>query len=230
MPREEWHTLLCSRAGCISVCLLASVLILGVRYSVRTEGARAPQLTGEVPRTANPWEQSSRSTAARGQGRTPAEALPFCQQLSLHVGGSVFVVPDLLDDAAPCRPPLTASAAQLAGAVIADYPVPGAPASCPALAAGHLERARVRCDSQGADQVGSCQASRGLLATLRSCCRCRPQNSHRCCRTMLPTGTKSGTSATSSYSCARSWPGTESGWTGKSLPYHVMHRPIVCQQ
>ncbi len=143
MPREEWHP---ARLWCVAASLVATVLILGIRYSTRTEGSEAPQLSRQSRRTVNPWEQSSGSAVARGQGRAPAEALPVCQQPSLHVGGGVFVVPDLLDDAAPCRPPLTAAAAELAGTVISDYPVPGAPASCPALAAGHLTRERLRCD------------------------------------------------------------------------------------
>ena len=126
MPREDWQTALCTRTGCITVCLLATVLVLGIRYSTSAEDPGAPPRGDQVPQTASPWGRSSMRTAAHGQGRKPAEVLPVCQQPSLHAGGGVFIVPDLLDDAAPCRPPLTAAGAKLAGAVISEYSVPGA--------------------------------------------------------------------------------------------------------
>ena len=49
-----------------------------------------------------------------------------CTQPELHVGGSVYVIPALLEPAAPCGPPLEPSVNSLTGETSQELPVGGA--------------------------------------------------------------------------------------------------------
>lgn len=75
--------------------------------------------------------QSGRIRISVGSLGEPASLVP-CTQPALQLGGSVFVVPALVEPTDPCSPPLKGTELPLAGEPIADFPVRGA----------HLDHAR----------------------------------------------------------------------------------------